>query len=365
MEPEFSRTRAGSGIPTLIVCKPASVALLREEMTAKLRDSGRSTSNPIERSGQGWVLTRAPVPPRPFVFERQRLPQVRCIQGESRKALAESVWSEYAGALADGGLSLHIFAPDAGEPRSLQARANGVAQALTGMIGRSRQGEGQEERPAANRKRVRILQLCLTTQGLFVSLEPMQKLSSPHPGGVHRAGLKGRAASRSAMKIEEALEEFEESPKPGQRVIDLGAAPGGWSEAFLRRGCRVTAVDRAQLRIQDLDGLPGALEHLREDGLRFRPSPAEAPVDWLLCDMLVPPGVAQGLLRKWIEKRWTRRFVMNVKLPQRHAYSAVAPMEDYLGHADGVKAQMRQLHHDRREVTAWGMVSLEPSKKRR
>jgi 23S rRNA (cytidine2498-2'-O)-methyltransferase len=167
------------------------------------------------------------------------------------------------------------------------------------------------------------------------------------------------------MKIEEALDEFGEAPRAGQCVIDLGAAPGGWSRAFLQRGCTVTAVDRARLRIADLDGLPGKLTHLPEDGLRFRPDPGQVPVDWLLSDMLVPPGVTLGLLRKWIEQGWTRRFVVNVKLPQRDAYRALAPLEAFLAEARGVTAEIRQLHHDRREVTAWGTVQAPRGAKRR
>jgi 23S rRNA (cytidine2498-2'-O)-methyltransferase len=155
------------------------------------------------------------------------------------------------------------------------------------------------------------------------------------------------------MKIEEALALFGESPRAGQRVVDLGAAPGGWSYAFLRRGCRVTAVDRAALKLGSPDRWGGTLEHRREDGLRYRPA---AAVDWLLSDMLVPPGVTLGLLRKWIGQGWTRRFIVNVKLPQKEPYAALRPLEQFLEREPGVEATLRQLHHDRREVTAWGRV---------
>jgi 23S rRNA (cytidine2498-2'-O)-methyltransferase len=174
---------------------------------------------------------------------------------------------------------------------------------------------------------------------------------------VHRARLEFRAPSRSTLKIEEVLGQFGNAPEAGQTVVDLGAAPGGWTHAFLRRGCRVIAVDRAALRISGLNDLTGRLTHLREDGLRYRPQAGAAPVDWLLSDMLVPPGVALGLLRKWIERGWARRFIANVKLPQRHAYRALAPLESYLFGLTQVRAHIRQLHHDRREVTAWGTVS--------
>ena len=357
----------GSGIPTLVLCKPAFEAALREEIAEK---------NPgLDVAGGGagwWLLERAPIPTRPWVFERQRLPRAHAVAGTSRRDLAEAAWRVLADGISAGAWTLHAFAPDPTAPRSLQKRAAGIgAEFLACLADRPAPRSGyREPRDSAGGAPVRVVQLCLTERGLFASGARREELSAPWPGGVHQiaSGVRSpkpldtpRAPSRSAMKIEEALEMFGEAPRPGQRVVDLGAAPGGWTLAFLRRGCRVTAVDRAALRIgsghaEDGDGgWGGSLEHRREDGLRYRPP---SPVDWLLSDMLVPPGVTLGLLRKWIGEGWMGRFIVNVKIPQRHPFSAVRPIEAFLAQAPVSRAGIRQLHHDRREVTLWGCVDL-------
>jgi 23S rRNA C2498 (ribose-2'-O)-methylase RlmM len=303
------------------------------------------------------MLLSPQAPKSPFVFERQRLPNVVCLEGQSRRELAQAVLTEFSAKLEHREWSLHAFAPDIGERDSFQSRVRGVVEALAEHGGAA--WREAIARPDAKPllKSLLVLQLCLTSGGLFASLEKAERLSSPDRGGVHHVGPGVRTPSRSSMKIEEALELFGESPQAGQRVVDLGAAPGGWSQAFLRRGCKVTAVDRAALQIDDLDELAGKLVHLREDGLRFRPQTNQTPVDWLLSDMLVPPGVTLGLLRKWLESGWTRRFIVNVKLPRQEAYRSVAPLEAFLSDSPGVRASIRQLHHDRREVTAWGTVT--------
>ncbi|MDB5057041.1 MAG: rrmJ [Chloroflexi bacterium] len=49
--------------------------------------------------------------------------------------------------------------------------------------------------------------------------------------------------SRSALKLLEALHLFDVNIRPAARALDLGAAPGGWSQVLAARGIEVTAVD--------------------------------------------------------------------------------------------------------------------------
>jgi 23S rRNA (uridine2552-2'-O)-methyltransferase len=57
--------------------------------------------------------------------------------------------------------------------------------------------------------------------------------------------------SRAAFKLLEMDEQLR-LIKPGSRVIDLGAAPGGWAQVCVQRGCTVVGVDL--LPIDHLDG---------------------------------------------------------------------------------------------------------------
>jgi 23S rRNA (cytidine2498-2'-O)-methyltransferase len=150
-----------------------------------------------------------------------------------------------------------------------------------------------------------------------------------------------------------------EQPSRGQRVVDLGAAPGGWTYAFLKRGCTVTAVDRAELRLKSVGETDGRVRHLRADGITYVPPPKLLPVDWLVSDMLQPVGQNIGMIRKWMDNRWMRRFVFNVKLPQGEPLAALRPLEKYLASVRGSRFTIRQLYHDREEVTVFGHLSAQ------
>jgi 23S rRNA (uridine2552-2'-O)-methyltransferase len=58
---------------------------------------------------------------------------------------------------------------------------------------------------------------------------------------VHKAKAQGYR-SRAAFKLLE-LDAREKLLRPGMLVLDLGAAPGGWSQVAVQKGANVTAVD--------------------------------------------------------------------------------------------------------------------------
>ncbi|HEX2860298.1 MAG TPA: SAM-dependent methyltransferase, partial [Lacunisphaera sp.] len=142
--------------------------------------------------------------------------------------------------------------------------------------------------------------------------------------------------------------------RPGQKVIDLGAAPGGWSYSAAKRGARVVAVDNGPLKGGALDH--PAIEHRLEDAFRF--SPAEGQViDWLFCDLVEEPHhVMQNIVAPWLERGWCRRFVINLKFGHvdplallREIRAAGSP---FARHATAVR--IRHLYHDREEFTVVG-----------
>lgn len=68
-----------------------------------------------------------------------------------------------------------------------------------------------------------------------------RQINDPYVARAKREGLR----SRAAYKLAEVDDKFH-LLKPGSRVVDLGAAPGGWSEIAVRRvgaGGRVVALD--------------------------------------------------------------------------------------------------------------------------
>ena len=61
--------------------------------------------------------------------------------------------------------------------------------------------------------------------------------------------------SRAAFKLLE-IDEQHSLLRPGMTVIDLGAAPGGWSQVAARKGARVIAID-----LLDIAPIPGVTVH--------------------------------------------------------------------------------------------------------
>jgi len=70
-----------------------------------------------------------------------------------------------------------------------------------------------------------------------------RQISDPYVARAKREGFR----SRAAYKLAEIDDKYR-LLKPGGRVVDLGAAPGGWSEIAARRvgtGGRVVAIEAA------------------------------------------------------------------------------------------------------------------------
>lgn len=202
------------------------------------------------------------------------------------------------------------------------------------------------------------LALFLTTQGLrFGEALSGEDLERFREGlGPIRARMDSRAPSRSYLKIEESFMRMGEYPHPGERVIDLGAAPGGWTFAFWKRGCEVLAVDRGPMKLPHPEHGFGLVRHIRANGISYEPDPGTGPVDWLVSDMLVAPGVALGLLKRWVKNRRARRVICNIKLPQNLPFSALRPVEEWMATQSWFEARIVHLYHDRREVTVLGRL---------
>jgi 23S rRNA (uridine2552-2'-O)-methyltransferase len=103
---------------------------------------------------------------------------------------------------------------------------------------------------------------------------------------VKRAQLDGYR-SRAAYKLLE-LQERDALLRPGQRVVDLGAAPGGWSQvaaSLLGRQGRIIALDL--LPIEPLPGVEAIQGDFRDDTVLASLSARldGEPLDLVLSDM--------------------------------------------------------------------------------
>jgi 23S rRNA (cytidine2498-2'-O)-methyltransferase len=164
------------------------------------------------------------------------------------------------------------------------------------------------------------------------------------------------APSRSYLKLEEAYVVLGREPAPGETVADLGAAPGGWSYSAAKRGARVIAVDNGPLKGGAADH--PRIEHRRADAFGFHPGPGEQ-FDWLLCDLVEDPRqVLQGIVFPWLERRWCRQFVVNLKFGRVDPLALIRELRapDAPLVMRGEEVRIRHLFHDREELTLVGRV---------
>lgn len=204
----------------------------------------------------------------------------------------------------------------------------------------------------------------LRSPGAFTLLSSSQLLCSPvtsceFPNGRVAFVWDRRAPpSRAYLKLWEALTRMQTTamttlgatrgrnawsirrPQYGQVVLDLGAAPGGWTWAAQQCGATVVSVDRASLA-DTISSLPrvhhfiGSGFAVEPDDERLRPfleerdaarrtntsdasaTPSFSPprVDWLLSDIICFPDRALTLVRRWLASDGVAQgMVVTVKL---------------------------------------------------
>jgi 23S rRNA (cytidine2498-2'-O)-methyltransferase len=343
----------------LITCQAGFEPLLAREWT-ELHGGAVAESGPgwmrIEAPGSSASIApgQAPTPPD-LAFAHLSLLAPTEIRGESVNALAARVADYFLGSLRGEriehawpsiwlgpqelvGLGRRLSAVESAFHETLKKKLARIAKLATPDLPRT---------PGAAR-------------GLFVFFVDFGRAWIGRDIIVHgprRMADDPLAPSRSYLKTEEAYVVLGREPQPGETVCDLGAAPGGWSYSAAKRGARVVAIDNGPLKGGALDH--PQIEHLREDAFKFSPAPDQR-FDWLFCDLVEEPHhVLRHLVEPWLERKWCRRFVVNLKFGRvdpiallRELCSASSPFARFAPHT-----RIKHLYHDREEFTVVGEVA--------
>ncbi|MCP5432898.1 MAG: RlmE family RNA methyltransferase [Alphaproteobacteria bacterium] len=109
-----------------------------------------------------------------------------------------------------------------------------------------------------------------------------RQLNDPYVQAARAQGYRSRAAYK-LVELDAELKLL----RRGVRIVDLGAAPGGWTQVAVERGAQVVAVD-----ILVMDPVPGArvltLDFLDEGSPAAVREALGGPVDIVLSDMAAP-----------------------------------------------------------------------------
>ena len=221
------------------------------DCAAEVAAAARSAAAPGRseyRSGEAHVLWHADqgtgrrrdwVPEyADLVFARQILTQCHVLEAapaDRLDAIVDSVRSlkrRYA--------TVWLEAPDADAPRQLLAGARGLLEPLQVAL---------REAGVLTARSGQRLHVCLLDRHRVLLGASDPGNSAPWPMGIPRLRFPANAPSRSGLKLVEALalfigeEDLHGRMRAGRVAIDLGAAPGGWSQVLASRGVRVVAVD--------------------------------------------------------------------------------------------------------------------------
>jgi hypothetical protein len=333
------------------LCSPGSEPALVEEI-ARAGGAARPLATGVV------AADRAP-PDFDPVFARQALPEAREARGTSVRALAEAAYGALEAAIDrwPGPFAVHALA-HAEAPPGLGSRAALIAREALALLGERRRRAARRQRPTEEAPSsfdvswLLVQIVALARERLLVSAAAPRPLPaggldlSPWPGGDAPVAIDRAPPSRAYQKLEEAFAWLGRAPRAGETCVDLGAAPGGWTATLLKRGARVVAVDRAPLSAP-LGRHPQVASVL---GNAFNYTPP-APVDWLVSDVVCEPPRSLALCDRWLSGGLCRNLVVTVKFKGRAGYGVLAELPPLLAKVRPAFARVKQLAHNKNEVT--------------
>jgi 23S rRNA (cytidine2498-2'-O)-methyltransferase len=138
---------------------------------------------------------------------------------------------------------------------------------------------------------------------------------SPFPGGaIEFEEDREGPPSRAYLKLWEALSCCGRLVQPGERCLDAGASPGGWTWALASLGAEVLAVDRSPLEDRVL-AMP-SVSFRKHDAFTLPPGEI-GPLDWLFCDVICYPRRLYDWIVKWLESGLCGNFICTIKMQGR------------------------------------------------
>jgi 23S rRNA (cytidine2498-2'-O)-methyltransferase len=169
------------------------------------------------------------------------------------------------------------------------------------------------------------------------------RCSNPFPNGeVRFVEDKDGPPNRAYLKLWEALTLARRRPESGDRCLDLGASPGGWTWVLAKLGARVIAVDKAPLdpAIAAMVGV----EERRVSAFSLEPDEI-GPVDWLFSDVVCYPARLLGLVERWLASGRVRNFVCTIKFQGETDHETARRFAAIPG------SRVMHLHHNKHELT--------------
>jgi 23S rRNA (cytidine2498-2'-O)-methyltransferase len=167
--------------------------------------------------------------------------------------------------------------------------------------------------------------------------------SSAFPNGeVQFVEDKEGPPNRAYLKLWEAFTLLETRPQPGERCLDLGASPGGWTWVLQQMGAHVVSVDKAPLA-PEIAALPN-VEMRLESAFGLDPRTI-GPIDWLCSDIVCYPARLLTMVERWLAAGTVRRFICTLKFQGETDFAVMHRFAAIPG------SRLLHLHHNKHELT--------------
>jgi 23S rRNA (cytidine2498-2'-O)-methyltransferase len=174
------------------------------------------------------------------------------------------------------------------------------------------------------------------------------KCLSPYPDGeVHFVENRTDPPSRAYLKLWEFFTITQKYPKAGERVLDLGSSPGGWTWVLDQLGCEVISVDKAPLSASMK--MSDRVHYMEESAFALEPKTV-GPIDWLFSDIICYPDRLLSLVKKWMDFGEVRNFVCTIKFQGATDFASIREFLKIPG------SRVQHLYANKHELT-WSKLN--------
>jgi len=332
-----------------VVCQRGAEPALKTELAGNYPQLRLAFSRPGFLTFKATDETELPLR---SVFARTHGWSLGSVEATSARELARQAWRLVGDRACD---HVHVWQRDVLSPDNRDFRPGPTPLADEfGRVLTSAAPPRLEASPPPLNRRARPGQQVLDC----VMLEPHQAWLGVHrvqsgpqafPGGVMALSAPPHAVSRAYVKMVEALRWSRLPLRPGERVVELGAAPGGAAQALLDRELVVTGVDPA-----DMD--ERVLEHRRFRHIRARGGDLKrrlyADFDWLAADVNIRPEPLLSMVEAIVTHAAVkiRGLMLTLKLADWALAEAIPSYLERVRSWGYRYVRARQLAHNRREI---------------
>ena len=345
-----------------VTCQVGAEAALKGELARGPSPLRLAFSRP------GFLTFKLP-PEHPFdqqrglrsVFARAYGLSMGRVQSDGPAAMAAMVWEQLGSRRFD---RLHVWQRDTASPghgfhpsiTDSAREAEAALLAAAPVLSASTSEEPDASEPAGAiavgpaRRGELVLDVIVVEPDLWwIGSHRARGTASLWPGGLPPLELPAEAVSRAYLKMEEALLWSRLPLEAGQRIAEIGSAPGGSSQALLKRGLLVTGIDPAAMHA-DVLANPN-FQHLRKRGAEVRRREFRK-IRWLTADLNVAPQYTLDTVESIATHPEVkiRGLLLTLKLLEWSLADEIPAYLERIRSWGFAEVRARQLAHNRQEI---------------